>query len=180
MVHRHIRPVVAGLRLAHTMHFLQVMKRLFNGRAVGDGFQNLRYAGVDMGAKISTPRAIVFFHEHHADQPTSRLIGCQKCFVTLERFDAVQDKRSTLPTSTMPCPFGEADFFLAVGARSAWTAPSWWNWFRHVEQRCVLAQTTDDDGPRRPGRFQKRALGISSIDYHPQGSPQKTRARRRP
>ena len=52
MVHGHVGPDVADLLLSGTPHFLDVVKVLFDGGPVGESFENLRHAGLQLSAEL--------------------------------------------------------------------------------------------------------------------------------
>jgi hypothetical protein len=53
-----ITPKVAHLLLPGTVNFLEIMKVLFDGRAIGNGLQNRFNAGIGVGAEECDPAAL--------------------------------------------------------------------------------------------------------------------------
>ncbi len=71
IVHGHVGPDVAHLLLARAPHFLHVVKVLFDGRTVGERFENLRDAGIRIGAEEGVP-TMIFLDQHHANHAADR------------------------------------------------------------------------------------------------------------
>src|SRR3990172_12732408 len=118
--HSYVGPDVADLLLARAPHFLHIVKVLFDGGPVGEGFQNLHDAGVGIGAKQSDP-TIVLLDEHNSDQASDRPIGGQERLDDLGGPLAVQCTLDPQPASLLPGPLGQTDLVLAVLAWAATT-----------------------------------------------------------
>src|SRR3972149_3928777 len=145
MIHADVRPQVADLLLARPPDFLEVVKVLFDGCAVGKSFQDLFYRGLGIGVEEKLG-AGWFLYDHHPDYAAGRSVGSQERFVFFAYRLPVLYAFHDLPATFGSGPFGQTDPFRAVLARcTAFSPCSLFGLRRQAVQTGVLAQATDDD-----------------------------------
>ena len=118
VVHGQVRPDVADLLLAGAPHLLEVVKVLFDGRAIGEGFEYRDFALPGIGAEEGVA-AMLFLDQDNPNDTAGRAVGRQEGLVGFGGRLAVHLAIDGVPSTPLSGSFGQTDLVLAVLARPA-------------------------------------------------------------
>src|SRR5712692_2402089 len=120
MVYGYVCPDVADLLLAGAPDLLHVMKILLDRGPVGEGFQNLLHARMEVRAEEREP-AVVLPHQHHTNHSAHRPIGREERLVGLGDVSTVERAGQLLPPLLAGGALGQAELVPTVLPRPAAT-----------------------------------------------------------
>ena len=168
MISSEVRPEVAKLLLAGSPYLLDVVEDLFDGRPIGERFQDIPHARLRVGREEELA-AVAFLDDDYSDHAASRMVGGQEGLVLFGHRLAVLHALDGSPAASRGRPLGQADAAFAVGWRPPRSASLSFFWFsRQIVQGGVLSQPADDHHAQHSQGLEERPLGVSPVGHQPQ------------